>query len=83
MIIPFGNQMENNQKNEAVKTLQGIIKTNPAYITAISFLVDIYMKDGKTREAVNVYQQALKAEGISEQDKAAMRQSILILQQSM
>ena len=76
-------QMENNQKNEAVKTLQGIIKSNPAYITAVSFLADIYMKDGKKQEAVNIYQQALKAEGISEQDKAAIRQSIVMLQQGM
>jgi Tfp pilus assembly protein PilF len=75
--------MENNQKTEAVKTLQGIIKSNPGYLTAVSFLADIYRKDGKTQEAVKVYQQALKAEGISEQDKAAMRQSIVMLQQSM
>jgi Tfp pilus assembly protein PilF len=76
-------QMENNQKNEAVKTLQELIKSNPGYLTAVSFLADIYMKEGKVQEAVKVYQQALKAEGISDQDKNAIRQSIVMLQQSM
>jgi Tfp pilus assembly protein PilF len=76
-------QMQNNQKNEAIKTLVEILKSNPQYLTAVSFLADIYMKDGKTQEAVKVYQQALKAEGITEQDKAAIRQSIALLQKSM
>jgi len=76
-------QNQNNQKNEAVKTLQKLLKSNPEYLSAISFLADIYMKDGKPQEAVKIYQQALKAEGISEQDKAAIRQSIAVLQQAM
>jgi len=76
-------QVQNNQKNEAIKTLQGILKTNPQYLTAVSFLADIYIKDEKPQEAVKVYQQALKAEGITEQDKVAIRQSIASLQRSM
>jgi len=76
-------QNENNQKNEAVKTLQKLLKSNPEYISAVSFLADIYVKDGKTQEAIKVYQQALKTEGINEQDKAAIRQSILVLQQNI
>jgi tetratricopeptide (TPR) repeat protein len=76
-------QMENNQKNEAVKTLQKLLKSNPEYVSAVSFLADIYVKDGKTKEAIKLYQQALKTEGINEQDKAAIRQSIAMLQQSL
>lgn len=76
-------QNQNNQKNEAVKTLHILLKSNPEYISAVSFLADIYIKDGKKQEAIKVYQQALKAEGIAEQDKAAIRQSIAMLQQSL
>jgi tetratricopeptide (TPR) repeat protein len=76
-------QKENNQKNEAVQTLQKLLKSNPEYISAVSFLADIYVKEGKTQEAIKVYQQALKTDGITEQDKAAIRQSIAVLQQSM
>lgn len=76
-------QMQNNQKNEAVKTLQKLLKSNPEYVSAVSFLADIYVKEGKTQEAIKIYQQALKAEGITEEDKNAIRQSILSLQQSM
>lgn len=76
-------QMQNNQKNEAIKTLHGVIKSNPEYLTAVSLLADIYIKDGKKQDAVKVYQQALKAEGITEQDKNAIRQSVISLQQSL
>ena len=76
-------QVQNNQKTEAVKTLNELLKINPQYLTAVSFLADIYMKDGKTREALKVYQQALKAEGISEQDKAGIQQAITTLQRGI
>jgi predicted negative regulator of RcsB-dependent stress response len=52
-------------------------------VSAVSFLADIYVKDGKNQEAIRIYQQALKAKGIQEQDKNAIRQSILVLQQRM
>jgi tetratricopeptide (TPR) repeat protein len=76
-------QVQNNQKTEAIKTLNELLKIHPHYLTAVSFLADIYRKDGKTREAVNVYQQALKAEGISEQDKAGIQQAINTLQRGI
>ncbi len=76
-------QMQNNQKAEAVKTLKQILKSNPQYLTAVSFLADIYVKDGKPVEAVKVYQQALNTAGISEQDKNSIRQAIAMLQQGM
>src|SRR5690606_20921010 len=76
-------QFQNNQKTEAIKTLNELLKINPQYLTAVSFLADIYMKNGKTREALNVYKQALKAEGISEQDKAGIQHAISNLQRGI
>ncbi len=75
-------QSENNQKKEAVKTLKGIIKDNPLYLSAVSFLADIYIKDGKKQEAVALYQQALKTEGITDQDKMGIQQAIASIQQT-
>lgn len=76
-------QNQNNQKNEAVQTLQKLLKSNPAYVNAISFLADIYIKSGKKQEAVKLYNQALKNKEIGEQDKTAIRQTLAVLQQSL
>ncbi|MBK6281575.1 MAG: ammonia-forming cytochrome c nitrite reductase subunit c552 [Draconibacterium sp.] len=76
-------QVQNNQKTEAIKTLNELLKIHPQYLTAVSFLADIYMKDGKTREALKVYQQALETEGISDQDKASIQQAIVSLQRGV
>ncbi len=76
-------QLENNQKTSAVKTLQGIIKNYPQYLNAASLLADIYVSDGRKKEAVQVYEQALKTEGISEQDKMAIQQAINSIQQGL
>ncbi|HSH20722.1 MAG TPA: ammonia-forming cytochrome c nitrite reductase subunit c552, partial [Draconibacterium sp.] len=76
-------QMQNNQKTEAIKTLKGLLKSHPQYLTAVSFLADIYAKDGKPGEAVKVYQQALKVNGLTPEDKMAIQQSISSLQRSM
>jgi tetratricopeptide (TPR) repeat protein len=76
-------QVQNNQKTEAIKTLNELLKIHPQYLTAVSFLADIYMKDGKTREALNVFQQALKTEGISTKDKASIQQAIVSLQRGV
>jgi tetratricopeptide (TPR) repeat protein len=74
-------QLQNDQKSEAIKTLKGIIQSNPQYINAVSLLADTYVRDGKSAEAIKVYQQAMKAQGITEQDRAAMMQAIAGLQQ--
>lgn len=76
-------QMENGQQKEAIQTLSGILKSNPQYLNATSFLADIYMREGKKHEAILLYQQALKTEGISAQDKQGIQQAILSIQQSM
>ena len=73
-------QMENGQKKEAEKTLKGIIKNNPLYLSAVSFLADIYLQDGKKQEAILLYENALKTNGSSEQDKAGIQQAIAALQ---
>ncbi len=76
-------QQQDGQKNAAIKTLKGIIDTHPQYLSAVSFLADIYIKDGNTTEAVKLYQKALKTEGLTSQDRLAIQQSIAALQQSM
>lgn len=76
-------QLENNQKKEAIETLTGILTNHPQYITATNFLVDIYLREGKKQQAILLYQQALKTEGISPQDKARIQQAISSIQQEM
>jgi tetratricopeptide (TPR) repeat protein len=76
-------QMQNGQKSEAIKTLQSIIKSHPGFLSAPSFLADIYVRDGNKNMALQVYKKALTAEGISAQDKAAIQQAISALQQGM
>ena len=76
-------QLQNNDKNGAVKTLQGLLKSTPAYLNAVSLLADIFIKDGKKQDAVKVYQQALKTKDLTEQDKNALMQAITGLQQSI
>ncbi len=73
-------QVENNQKAGAEKTLKTLIRDNPLYLNAVSFLADIYLRDGKKQEALKLYEQTLKTEGISEQDKAGIRQAMAALQ---
>lgn len=76
-------QVENGQQKEAIQTLKGILKSSPQYLTATSFLADLYMRDGKKQEAILLYQQALKTEGITAQDKQGIQQAILSIQQRM
>jgi Tfp pilus assembly protein PilF len=73
-------QLQNNKKSEAIKTLQTVIKTTPNYLSAVSLLADIYMKDGKRAEALKLYKQTLSAPGITEQDKASIRQAMAALE---
>ena len=76
-------QVENNQQTEAVKTLKTLIQGNPLYLNAISFLADIYIREGKNQEALKLYEQTLKNEGLQEQDEAGIRQAISAIQQNM
>lgn len=69
-------QVENNQKTAAEKTLKSLIREHPLYLNAVSFLADLYLRDGKKQEALKLYEQTLKTEGLSEQDKAAVRQAM-------
>ena len=74
--------LQNKQKDEAVKTLKKLIVDYPQYLSAVSFLADIYMKDGKTEEAKKLYEQTLKTEGISDRDRMALQQAIDALKNS-
>jgi Tfp pilus assembly protein PilF len=68
--------MENNQKDQAEKTLRKLIADHPLYLSAVSFLADIYMRDGRTKDAQVLYEQTLKTEGISAQDRNAIQQAL-------
>ncbi len=76
-------QLQNNQKENAIITLKKLVAEQPQFLNAVSLLADIYVRDGKIQEAILVYQKALRTEGISEQDKMAIQQSIETLQVSM
>ena len=76
-------QMQNGQKAESIITLNQVIKSNPEFLSAPSFLADIYLRDGNKNRALQVYKNALKVPGLSAQDKASLQQSIAALQQSM
>lgn len=75
-------QMQNGQKQEATKTLKRIIDEHPEYLVATSFLADIYMRDGNKAMALKLYENALTVDGISAQDKAAIQQMIMSLNQN-
>ena len=66
-----------------MKILQKITKEHPLYFNAVSMLADVYLRDGKKQEAIDLFERALKTNGISEQDKIAIQQSITSLKQNM
>jgi Tfp pilus assembly protein PilF len=76
-------QMQNGQTSTAKKTLEKVISTSPGYLSATGYLAQIYLQEGNKDKALELYKNALKVEGISEQDRAAIQQSIAMLQQSM
>ncbi|MFW5773548.1 MAG: tetratricopeptide repeat protein, partial [Tangfeifania sp.] len=72
--------LENNRKTEAEETLQNLIDEHPLYLEAVSFLADIYMKDGRTNQAIQLYKQTLKQEGLPQAEKQALQQAVNTLQ---
>ncbi len=76
-------QMQNGQKAEAKKTLQSILEVHPEFLTATSFLADIYLREGNKNMALKLYKEALKIQNLSAQDRAAIQQSIDALQQGL
>lgn len=76
-------QVQNGQKAEAVKTLNEVIKAHPQFLSATSFLADMYLRDGNKNMALKLYKNALKAEGVSAQDKTGIQQAINSLQQNL
>ena len=69
-------QVQNNQNEQAEKTLKKLISEHPLYLNAVSFLADIYMRNGRTKEVQTLYEQTLKTEGISAQDRTAIQQAL-------
>ena len=75
--------MESGLKEQAVITLINLLDKNPLHFTAVSFLAEIYLRDGKKQEAIQLYQKTIKTEGITQEDKAGIQQAIKSIQQSM
>ncbi|MHC5158011.1 MAG: ammonia-forming cytochrome c nitrite reductase subunit c552 [Planctomycetota bacterium] len=73
-------QLQNGQTPDAKETLQQVIQSHPGYITAIRLLADIYLREGSKEKALQVYQAALKAKGLSYQDSMAIQQWMIDLQ---
>ncbi len=69
-------QLQNEQKPQAIKTLKGIIEAHPQYLTAVSLLADVYLRDGKNKDALALYQNTLKTKGLSTQDLAEIQQAM-------
>ncbi len=75
-------QLQNGQKAAAVNNLKKALALNPGDLRNVQFLADIYLKDGNRSGAIKLYSDALKAEGLSGQDRAALQQAISALQQN-
>ncbi len=68
--------LQNKQRDEAEKTLKQLIADHPLYLNAVSFLADMYMREGNNKQLKILYEQTLKIEGIPEQDKRAIQQAL-------
>jgi tetratricopeptide (TPR) repeat protein len=75
-------QLENNQKAKAEKTLKKIIEEYPLYLNAVRFLGDIYLRDGRMKQAEELYEKVLETKGISGNDKRALQQELNTIRQS-
>ena len=75
-------QLQNNQKAAAEKTLKKLVKDHPLYLNAVSFLADIYMKDGRTNQAIELYENTLKQEGLPQAERQALQQAVNTLRNS-
>jgi Tfp pilus assembly protein PilF len=76
-------QFQTGQKSSATNTLKKVLKINPESLDARQFLADIYLRDGNKNMAVKLYRDALNLEGVSEEQKVAIRQAIATLEQNM
>ncbi len=76
-------QMEGNNREQSIITLKALLGKHPLYYPAVSLLADIYMRNGKKQDAIKLYEKTLKSDGISEQDKAGLRQAIESIRQKM
>ncbi len=76
-------QLENNEKEKAIATLKKLIDDHPLYLNAVSFLGDIYMRDGRVKDTEALYERALETPGISQRDQEALRQALTSIRQSL
>jgi tetratricopeptide (TPR) repeat protein len=73
--------LKGGKKTEAVTTLQGVISHNPLFLDSYWLLADIYIRDGRSNEAIKVYRQAIGTTGIQKHDRSEFEQSVRQLQE--
>jgi tetratricopeptide (TPR) repeat protein len=73
---------QDGQLNRAVDLLNRIIEEWPLTTDAILLLGDIYRQQGKKQTAEDLYRNALKAEGISDEDRTRLEMQILELRRT-
>ena len=61
---------------EAESVLKNLIETHPTYPDAYLFLGDLYERQGKSKEARNVYRRALDNLKTSQQDRFQLEMKI-------
>ncbi|HPF50176.1 MAG TPA: ammonia-forming cytochrome c nitrite reductase subunit c552 [Draconibacterium sp.] len=76
-------QLQNNQKQDAIKTLKKVLDIAPDYMDARQFLADIYMKDGQNKQAAEQLKEILKLNNLSDQERTYFQQILTSLQQNM
>ncbi len=76
-------QLQNNQKQDAVKTLKKVLTMAPEYLDAHQLLADIYMKDGQNKQAVEQLSEILKLKNLSDQERTYFQQLKQGLQQNL
>ncbi|NOY96653.1 MAG: ammonia-forming cytochrome c nitrite reductase subunit c552 [Chlorobi bacterium] len=61
---------------ESIKTLKGIIKKYPGHLNSVFLLAQIYVQAGQKEKAKQLYMKTLKAEGLSDAEKAGVQQAL-------
>ena len=71
--------LQSGNTSDSVNILQRIVRQKAPYIDAISLLGEIYLKQGKIKEARTLYQRALKSGQLSAEESELLESRIAAL----
>ena len=71
--------LQSGNTSDSVNILQRIVRQKAPYIDAISLLGEIYLKQGKIKEARTLYQRALKSGQLSTEESELLESRIAAL----